>query len=99
MIKEELEEESIEYLLNKLLNLSKKELQEGHLSFLINQLLLFEEYAIYSMIKLLTLKYRRIGILKGYTISELQPFFKWERTQLNYYLKKATKQNVLFYNK
>lgn len=89
----------MEYLLDRLLNLSKEELEECKLAILTNQLLQYNEYDIYSLIGLFIMKYRRIGVLRGYSTNELLPSVKWERTQLNYYLKRATKQNVLICSK
>jgi len=92
-------EKSIANLLDKLANLSENEINEGEFVLLTNQLLDLEEYVLYSLTKTLVQKYRNTGILKSYKISELQEYFEWEKTQLNYYLNQAIKQNILLYAK
>ena len=92
-------EKSIVNILENISSLSKKEVCEGKFTTLTTKLAQMNEYAIYLLIKSFVLKYRKMGILKSYKLSELLTSFKWKKTQLNYNLKQAVKQNVLFYNK
>jgi len=88
-------EESLIILLDKITNLSDDEMQNGPYASLVDQLLAEEEYVIYSLVKFLVVNYRRTGILKSYRKKDLLDCLKWRKTQLDYYLDQATKQNVL----
>jgi len=88
-------EESLVTLLDKITNMSDDEMQNGSFTSLVDQLIIEEEYVIYSMVKFLVVNYRRTGILKSYRKKDLLDCLKWRKTQLDYYLDQATKQNVL----